>query len=167
MESAVRGGHRRRGKPAHAERNENEKTANKISNSTGQKKEPLEGPDNQREQITLQKKQAAAPARAPGRARTGATGDTAVRRVREKLLGEQGQPPYILYICLINWKITPPLWGTHTENPNKQTVRFLLLPLGDLQSRRTCSEPRGKRAPLRDKGAAASSGRQVDRRPWR
>lgn len=113
------------------------KPRTKSPNSTGQKKEPLEGPDNQREQITLQKKQAAAPARAPGRARTGATGDTAARRVREKLLGEQGQPPYILYICLINWKITPPLWGTHTENPNKQTVRFLLLPLGDLQSRRT------------------------------
>lgn len=90
-----REGHRRRENPAHTQQNENEKTENKISNSTEQKKEPLEGPDDPRERITLQEKQEAGRAVDPMRSSHRRPGDTAWRPVCEKLLGEQGLPPSV------------------------------------------------------------------------
>jgi len=136
MESAVRGGHRCRGKPAHTEQNENEKTKNKISNSTEQKKEPLEGPDDQRTDYITEEtgghhrggphvERAQVP-RGP-RHRDPSARSSWVNRVRPLI--------YIIYTShkLENGAST--VGYTHREP--KQTVRFLLLPLGDAQSRRT------------------------------
>ena len=94
----------------HRTEREMRKPRTKSPTPRSKKKEPLEGPDDQRERVTLQKKQVAVPAWPRRRDPP----------VRSSWVNGVSAPLYILYICLRNWKIAPPLWSTPPRNPDKQ-----------------------------------------------
>lgn len=153
MEPAVGGGHRSRCKPPHTERNKNEKTKDRISNSTEKGKGPREGPDNQeRTDAKLQRRPVSATRVAPagagsGRRRVGAGGDghasppCFLRQTMRSSWVNRVNPPLIqthdnMFVILINWKIAPPLWSAHTrkkikkKQPQTENVCFLFPSIG-------------------------------------
>lgn len=147
------GGHRSRCKPPHTERNKNEKTKDRISNSTEKGKGPREGPDNQeRTNAKLQRRPVSAARLAPAGAGSGRRGcvwgdghaspPRFLRQTMRSSWVNRVNPPLIqthdnMFVILINWKIAPPLWSAHTrkkikknKKPQTENVCFLFPSIG-------------------------------------
>ena len=136
MEPAGGGGHRSWCKPPHTDRNTEEKTKDRISNSTEKGKGPREGPDNQeRTDAKLQRRPVSATRVAPAGAGSGRRGRGAgdgrtspprfLRQTVRSSWVNQVNPPLIqthdsMSVFLINWKTAPPLWSAHTRKKIKK-----------------------------------------------